>query len=202
EMDYRKNQLKKLQEEVVDLEEMNSGISITDLGLNEFRMDLLEYISNNKDIAKKPNGLHSVVNSSDIEGLEKGVIFILKNINERINIDNKNQLHPFYLVYIKEDEELVSNHLNVKTTLDLLRMIGKKYNEPIVSAYTEFNEKTDDGKKMQQYSDLLNKAVDKIINVKEESDLESLFTSGGTSMSNTTITGVEDFELITFLVVI
>ena len=201
-MEYRKEQLKKLQEEVVDLEEMNTGISITDLGLNDFRMDLVEYVNHSGDLSKIPSGMHSVVFADSASGIDKGVIYILKNINNSINIDNMNQLHPFYLVYIKEDGTITSNHLNVKNTLDILKSISKGHKEPIKEAYNKFNDKTDDGKNMSSYSELLNRSIDSIITIKEENDLDSLFRSGGTTMLQNDIKGLEDFELISFMVVI
>ena len=201
-MDYRKEQLKKLQEEVVDLEEMNTGISITDLGLNEFRMDLVEYVKHNGELNGVPFGLHSVVHENKELGIEKGVIYVLKNINNAVNIDSMNQLHPFYLVYIKEDGEVLSNHLNVKNTLDLLRIVSKGKDEPIKNTYNIFNEFTNDGKDMKLYSNLLSQSIDSIINIKEENDIDSLFRTGGTTMLKNDIKGLEDFELITFMVVI
>lgn len=201
-MEYRKAQLQKLKEEVVDLEEMNTGISITDLGLNDFRMDLVEYVKQNGDLEGIPFGLHSVVHENKSLGVEKGVIYVLKNINNEVNIDSMNQLHPFYLVYIKEEGEILSNHLNVKNTLDLLRIISKGKTEAIRSAYNIFNEFTNDGKNMKVYSELLSQSIDSIINIKEENDIESLFRTGGTTMLKNDIKGLEDFELITFMVVI
>ena len=200
--EYRKIQLQKLKEEVVDLEDMNTGVSITDLGLNDFRMDLLEYINKNGNLDYVVNGLHSVVKSDEINGVPKGTIFILKNINSNVNIKNTNQLHPFYIVYIGEDGEIVSNHLNVKNTLDLLRYVSKGNKEPIKEAYEYFNEITDDGNNMEKYSDLLNKSIESIISVKEESDIESLFRRGGTTILENDIKGLEDFELIAFVVVV
>lgn len=201
-MEYRKAQLQKLKEEVVDLEEMNTGISITDLGLNDFRMDLVEYVKHNDNLEGVPFGLHSVVHENKELGIEKGVIYVLKNINNDVNIDSMNQLHPFYLVYMKEDGEVLSNHLNVKNTLDLLRTISKGHNEPIKSAYNIFNDFTNDGKDMKLYSKLLSKSIDSIINIKEENDIDSLFRPGGTTMLQNNIKGLDDFELITFMVVI
>ena len=199
-MEYRKEQLQKLKEEVVDLEEMNTGISITDLGLNDFRMDLIEYIKNNDTIKNVPNGMHSVVFGN--EQLPKGVIYVLKNINSNVNINDMNQLHPFYLVYISDDGNIISDHLNVKNTLDLLRGMSKGNNEPIKEAYKLFNNETKDGKDMAKYSKLLNESISSIINIKEQNDIDSLFRSGGTSMLNNNIKGLDDFELITFMVVI
>ena len=94
-LEYRHSQLKKLQEEVVDLEDMTNGISIMDLGLNEFRMDLLSYMKTHKDIDHTPFGIHAVV-----KGDKPGVIFVLKNVNEHINIENQNRLHPFYKMFV------------------------------------------------------------------------------------------------------
>ncbi len=201
-IEYRKSQLKKLQEEVVDIEEMNTGISITDLGLNDFRMDLLDYINHNHKLVDMPNGMHSVVHENKEFGIEKGVIYILKNINNHINIDNMNQLHPFYVIYISEAGKVISNHLNVKSTLDILRGICRGQSEPIKSAYKQFNEETNDGKEMKKFSLLLSNCIESILNVKEENDIESLFSTGGTTMLKNDIKGLEDFELISFMVVI
>lgn len=201
-MEYRKAQLQKLKEEVVDLEDMNTGVSITDLGLNDYRMDLVEYINHNGNLDYVSNGMHSVVLSDEQNGVEKGTIFILKNINANVNIENTNQLHPFYIVYIKENGEILSNHLNVKNTLDLIRYVSKGKKEPIKDAYSKFNEITNDGNDMNRYSDLLNKSITSIINVKEESDIESLFRRGGTTMLKNDISGLEDFELIAFVAIV
>lgn len=202
EMEYRKAQLEKLQEEVVDLEDMNTGVSITDLGLNDFRMDLIEYINQNGNLDYVVNGLHSVVRADELNGAPKGCMFVLKNINSGVNIKNTNQLHPFYIVYIADNGEVVSNHLNVKNTLDLLRYVSKGRKEPIREAYEYFNELTNDGNNMEKYSELLNESIDSIINVKEESDIDSLFRKGGTTMLQNDIKGLEDFELIAFVVVV
>lgn len=201
-MEYRKSQLQKLKEEVVDLEEMNTGVSITDLGLNDFRMDLLEYINKNGNLNNVINGLHAVVKADELNGIKKGSIFVLKNINSKVNIENTNQLHPFYIVYISEDGEILSNHLNVKNTLDLLRYVAKEKIEPVKEAYEYFNDITNDGNNMAKYSELLNRSIDSIINIKEEVDINSLFKKGGTTMLQNDIKGLEDFELIAFVVIV
>ncbi len=201
ELEYRKKQLQKLQEEVVDLEDMDSGISITDLGLNDFRMDLVNYVQKNGSLADIPNGMHSVCKSDSANGIESGVIFVLKNRNNSVNIDNTNRLHPFYLLYIKENGEVFSHHLEVKKTLDLLRSLAKGQKEPIQEAYISFNKKTKDGNNMQKYSDLLSCSIESILQVKEDSEIDSLFSSGGTTALVDTIKGLEDFELISFLVI-
>ncbi|MDD4290204.1 MAG: helicase-related protein [Patescibacteria group bacterium] len=200
-LEYRKKQLEKLQEEVVDIEDMNAGISITDLGLNDFRMDLVNYIKEHGDLDSVPSGIHSVCRKSLEKDIKPGVIFVLKNRNNSININNTNQLHPFYLVYINEDGEILSNHLNVKNTLDVMRIISKGNSEPIKDVYEVFNNETDDGKNMKKYSDLLGQSIKSILSVKDETDINSLFSGGGTTALENDIKGLEDFELITFTVI-
>lgn len=198
-LEYRKAQLKRLQEEVVDIEDMSEGISIMDLGLNEFRLDLLEYLKTHPDMERKPRGLHAVV--SAMEELPEGVIFVLRNVNNSVNIDNQNRIHPFYMVYIGRDEDVICDYLNPKQLLDDVRLLYRGKSEPIKEVYTKFNEETDDGRNMAEMSELLSMAIDSIIDTKEESDIDSLFSPGGTSALMSDISGLSDFELICFLVV-
>lgn len=198
-LEYRKQQLKRLQEEVVDIEDMSSGISIMDLGLNEFRLDLLEYVKTHKDMDKKPKGMHAVVPST--EELPEGVIFVLKNINNSVNIDNQNRIHPFYMVYIGTDGEVICDYLNPKKMLDDIRLLCRGKKEPIKELCKRFNEETDDGRDMTEMSELLSEAINSIIDCKEEGDIDSLFSAGGTSALMSAVSGLDDFELICFLVV-
>ena len=198
-LQYRKQQLKRLQEEVVDIEDMTSGISIMDLGLNEFRLDLLEYVKNHGDLDKKPKGMHAVVPATD--ELPEGLVFILKNINNSVNIDNQNRIHPFYMVYIGIDGEVICDYLNPKKMLDDIRLLCRGKKEPIKELCQRFNEETDDGKDMTEMSELLSEAINSIIDCKEESDIDSLFSAGGTSALMSAVSGLDDFELICFLVV-
>lgn len=197
-LEYRKEQLKRLQEEVVDIEEMSSGISIMDLGLNEFRLDLLDYIKANGDMGKVPLGLHAVVSAQ--EDAPPGVIYVLKNIHGGVNIDNQNRLHPFYMVYLSDDGKVVCDHLSPKEMLDKMRLLCKGRNEPLADLCRAFNQETNDGKDMRRLSELLNAAISSIIHVKDERDIDSLFRSGSTSALNTTISGLDDFELVCFFV--
>jgi len=198
-LEYRKQQLKRLQEEVVDIEDMSTGISIMDLGLNEFRLDLLEYIKNHGDMNKKPKGLHAVVPAT--EENPEGVIFVLRNVNNSINIDNQNRIHPFYMVYIGINGEIVCDYLNPKRLLDTVRLLCRGKSEPVIELCRKFNSETDDGRNMSAMSQLLSKAIDSIIDVKEESDIDSLFSAGGTTALMSQVSGLDDFELICFLVI-
>ena len=198
-LDYRKSQLQRLQEEVVDLEDMDTGINIMDLGLNEFRLDLLAYMKENPDIEHTPFGMSAVVPASD--NAQPGVIFILKNRNNAVNIGRQNLLHPFYMVYLTNDGEIILSHLSPKRLLDVMRSACKGKSEPFIELCHEFNRETQDGRAMQHYSDLLQKAVASIVEQKETSDLESLFSFGETTALVGDIAGLDDFELICFLVV-
>lgn len=198
-LEYRRAQLKRLQEEVVDIEDMTDGISIMDLGLNEFRLDLLEYMKRHEDIETAPKGLHTVVAKTD--EAPAGVIFVLKNINDSVNIDNRNRIHPFYMVYISEEGEIVCDYLNPKKLLDTMRLLCRGKNEPCAELCRRFNAETDDGREMGEISELLSEAINSIIDVKEEADIDSLFRSGGTTALLSAVSGLDDFELICFLVV-
>ena len=198
-LEYRKAQLKRLQEEVVDIEDMSSGISIMDLGLNEFRLDLLEYIKHHPDIDKTPYGLHSVVPST--QDSPAGVVYVLKNRSNSVNIDNQNRLHPFYMVYISNDGEVVCDHLSPKAMLDKMRFLCKGKTEPIAEVYREFNKETRDGRDMSKFSHLLGDAIASVIQVKDESDIDSFLGGNQVSFLSNEIKGLDDFELICFLVV-
>ncbi len=198
-LEYRREQLKRLQTEVVDIEEMNTGVSIMDLGLNEFRLDLLSYIKDNPDIEHSPFGLHAVVPATDEN--QPGVVYVLKNRNNSVNIDHKNRLHPFYMVYISEQKDIIINHLSPKELLDRMRQMCKGKDTPDMDVCRVFNRLTRDGKNMRQYSDLLNDAISSIIHVKEESDIDSFLSGVEGSLFTEEIRGLDDFELICFLVI-
>ena len=198
-LEYRKQQLERLKEDVVDLEEMNTGVSIMDLGLNEFRLDLLEYINSNHDVEHTPFGLHAVVHATD--HAPAGTVFVLKNRTAGVNIDHKNQLHPFYMVYIKDDGEVFVDHLHPKDLLDKMRLLCKPMTKPDVKLCSAFNKETRDGLRMGKYSELLGRAIESIVTKKEESDIDSFLDGYVGELFEERITGLDDFELICFLVI-
>ena len=198
-LEYRRNQLRQLQNAVVDIEDMDTGINIMDLGLNEFRLDLLSYIKEHPDIEHAPMGMSAVVEESSL--VRPGVIFVLKNRNNAINIDRKNLLHPFYMVYLSDAGEVIFDYLHPKQLLDVMRHACKgkcEYDHELCAA---LNKETADGRKMERYSCLLQKAIDSIVAVKAESDIESLFSLGETSALQGEIKGLDDFELMCFLII-
>lgn len=198
---YRREQLRKLQEEVIELEDLKTGISITDLGLNDFRMDLLNYVKANDDLPGLPNGMHAVIPAQQERGLQPGALFVLRNRHNAVNIDQQNRLHPFYMVYTGRDGQVIIPHTDPKRLLDLMRSACKEQPEPLAVAYQKFNGETHDGRQMQIYSDLLSKSIRSIVNLREEKDVDSLFSGGKTTALANTLQGLEDFELIAFLVI-
>ena len=201
EVSYRKEQLRRLQDEVIELEDLKTGVSITDLGLNDFRMDLLNFVKEHGDLTLSPKGMHAVVPAQPELGLEPGVIFTLRNLNDSVNVNQHNRLHPYYLVYIGKDGEIIANHTEVKKLLDLVRATCKGKAEPMHEVCRLFNEQTDEGRNMKNYSDLLGATIRSMIDVKELKDLDSLFSGDKTTALLDVITGLDDFELVAFLVV-
>ena len=198
-LEYRREQLQRLRTEVVDLEDMRGGVSITDLGLNEFRMELLEYAKHHPELETCPGGISAVAAATP--DAPPGVVFVLKNVHNEVNINDRNRLHPYYLVYLDEDGVTLHSHLCPKDILDAMRQLCRGQKQPDKALCRAFNAETDDGRKMQKYSDLLEDAVLSIVDAKADSDLDSLFRAGGTTALLDKVSGLDDFELICFIVV-
>ncbi len=201
---YRKNQLEELQERVLDLEDIGNSISITDLTFNDFKIELMDYMKENKnELEKAPRGIYSITEiSSDIlDEIEPGVIFLLKQVSGTTENLEKNPLSPYYLVYIGEDSEVKFSYIKSKKVLDYYKKLclGKK--EVLVDLVKEFNYDTNDGKDMSKYSELLVETIEDILGKKQETGVKSLFKKGGTAVVKKDIDGLEEFELITFLIV-
>ena len=201
-LDYRAVQLKKLQEgSLQDLEDVDGQITITDLGLNEFKMDMIQYIKVHGEPSNIPNGLYAVVAENLNKNVQKGTIFVLRNRNDGINIEKQNRLHPYYLLYLKDNGEVIVDHSDPKQILDILRTSCKHQLEPIKELCALMNKETNDGYKMDKYSKLLKDAVKAIVHGEEKTDLASIFTTSSTALFEGNISGLDDFELITFVVV-
>ena len=198
-LEYRREQLQRLRTEVVDLEDMRGGVSITDLGLNEFRMELLEYAKHHPELETCPGGISAVAAATP--DAPPGVVFVLKNVHNEVNINDRNRLHPYYLVYLDENGVTLHSHLCPKDILDAMRQLCRGQKQPDKALCRAFNAETDDGRKMQKYSDLLEDAVLSIVDAKADSDLDSLFRAGGTTALLDKVSGLDDFELICFIVV-
>lgn len=204
-LEYRKRQLEKLKDEVVDLEDISGGISITDLTLNDFKMDLIDYLNENREeVESAPKGMYAVANIPDKlqDSAVPGVIFCLRQINDNDKIkESNNSVHPYYLVYVKDDGEVLYNHMNTKKILDLYKKICRGNDLISRDLIDSFYKETQDGRDMSKYYEFLEDGISNIIGKKEEEGIMSLFTSGGTNFSAQTFKPLEDFELISFLII-
>lgn len=201
--DYRREQLTRLKDgEIIDLEDTKSGVVITDLGLNDFRIDMVNFLKEKGEPKNIPHGMHAVVRSDPEKGVEKGVIFILKNINPAVNINAQNRLHPYYLVYVSSEGNVLLNHLEVKHILDILRTTCRGYSEPIKDLCGKFNSATKNGYAMGKYSKLLEDAIAGILDVTKQRDLDAFFQDTNRVLLRNKMKGLDDFELIAFVVVV
>lgn len=195
-LEYRRRQLEQMKHEVVDLEDVSGGVSITDLDLNDFRMDLVSYYQENPNIDSVPTGIDAVV-----EGDAPGIIFVLRNVNQELDAKTRNQIHPFYLVYVSDEGEVVHGYLDPKESLDAMRRLCKGKSEPDAALCRAYNKVTKNGRDMRAASGLLRSAIETIVEEKAEADLDSFFSGGTTSFLENDVAGLDDFELVCFLVV-
>ncbi len=198
---YRNEQLMKLQDEVIELEEANSGIALTDLGLNDFRMDLVSHVRTQGALSGLPKGLHAVLPADPTRGLPEGVVFVLRSLRETDELSQHNRLHPHYLVYVDMAGEIVVDHTNPKHLLDLLRTHCKGISEPVADVCRSFNARTRDGANMEPYSALLTQAISGMVSRKQEKDIDSLFSDAASTALLAGFKELGDFELTTFFVI-
>lgn len=197
-LEYRKNQLEKLKDQVIDLEDVSDAISITDLTFNDFKIELMEYMKEHrKELDNAPFGIYSIVPA---EEFEPGVIFLLRQVKGVKESKDKNALTPYYLVYISEDEEVKLNYIQSKKILDCYQKLCSGKKEVFRNLVESFDRETDNGRQMDKYSQLLKESIENIIGKKQETGVRSLFTKGGTSPVKNNIEGLEEFELISFLI--
>lgn len=202
-LDYRRKQLERLQNEVIDIEDIEGGISITDLTLNDFRMDLTEYMKQNDiPLSDFPVGAFAVADVSDESDIEPGVIFCLKNEGSHTVSDTTYALSPYYLIYVSDDGSVILQFTQIRKILDLLKkngIDGKSINQSDIDT---FNGITRKGKDMSHYQNLLSKAIQALTGAAEERGVESLFSPGGTVISKDSFKGIDDFEVVSYLILL
>ena len=201
---YRKRQLEQLQKEVTDIEDLGGSISITDMTFNKFRMDLAEYLKENGNlISQLPYGITAVTRTSNQmeKDIKPGVIFCLRSETDTAHTDNSNVLAPYYLVWISESGEVLRSFTQSKKILDTYKSLCFIQSKPDDEAIAQFNKETNNGTDMSKYQDLLAKAVTAITGKTEEKGVESLFHRGGTVLSKESFQGIDDFEVVSFLII-
>lgn len=203
-LEYRRKQLQQLQNDVVNLEDMTGGVSITDLTLNDFKMDLSAFMKERMaNLASTPTGLFAVTadQNSFNNDMEPGVIFCLKNISGKTAHDDSYALAPYYLIYVTQAGTVKYNFLQAKKILDILKKQGLSWQHPDPKAVERFLQDTEQGKDMGQYRTLLETAINSIIGKAEEKGVESLFSRGGTVLTKNNFKGSEDFEVISYMII-
>lgn len=219
---YRNKQLEKLKNEVLDLEDLDDNISLSEFSLNDFRIELSNFIDNkyNKEKLKKtPKGLYAVVPSNDgnfsnlanyssenlkvKDIIKPGVIFCLKQKGDYDKNNKVNPLQPFFLVYIYDDGKVKFNYTSAKQILDMYRLLCDSKREAYEQICNIFNEEIKDGLDMSKYSELLENAVNEIRHVYKKRSLASLTKSRSATIADKTeqVNDFNSFELITWLIV-
>ena len=202
-LSYRAKQLKELQTQVVDLEDVSGNISITDLTLNDFRMDLMNYLKEHKNtLEKTPLGIYSIV-KNQVEEIQdkKGVIYCLKMLSEQNNNKDSYSLEPYYLVYVDENNEVKLPYSNAKNILDIYKKLTLGNDDIQSELFKSFENETKDYSNMNHYVEGLQNSIESIIGKKDERGLDSLFSGGGTNITSNSFTGSENFEIVSYLVI-
>jgi hypothetical protein len=203
-IEFRKRQLDQLKNEVVDLEDISGNISITDLTMNDFKMDLMEYLKDHREELEKSSlGIYAVATKGQ-ENLKPGVIFTLKQVAfSDIKSKEPNAIHPYYMVYIQDDGIIRYSHVQTKYILDIYKKLCYGQNTIQEDLVKIFNQETKEANDMSQYTDLLQQSINHIIGHKQETGVQELFqTFGQTNISNNyNLKGNDDFELISFLII-
>ncbi len=203
-LEYRRTQLLKLQDAVIDLEDLSSGVSITDLTLTDFRIDLAEFRRAHPNrLESEPLGTRSVTVTADAD-IEPGIVFCLRAEGDaaRFVPEDGYPLAPYYLVHVREDGSIAAPYTQLKQILDRLKRLCVGKDLPEDTAWGRFNTATKQGKDMSHAQRLLASAVRSIIGKTEERAVASLFKTGGTQARKDEFAGTDDFEVIAYLVVL
>jgi hypothetical protein len=206
-LEYRRNQLLKLQEAVIDLEDLSSGVSIADLTLNDFRIDLAGFLKEHPNkLEGLPLGTFAVTTTQTVGEavISPGVIFCLRAVGESAlkTIEPGYPLAPHYVVHVGDDGTVLLPFTQVKQGLDRLKRLSIGRDLPDAGACDRFDKATKNGKDMSAAQDLLATAVASVVGKKEERAIASLFTPGGTHAMKGEFQGINDFEVVAFLVVL
>ena len=210
-LEYRRAQLQKLQDAVIDLEDLSSGVSIADLTLNDFRIDLSGYLREHKGrLEALPLGTYAVLSAPTGAGggvdqeLQPGVIFCLRAVGDAAlkSAEPGYPLNPHYVVHVSDEGEVLLPYTQAKQVLDRLKKLSMSRDGADEAACKSFDRMTRGGRDMEPYQKLLARAVASIIGKKEERAVASLFSPGGTHAMKGEFAGINDFEVVAFLIVL
>ena len=203
---YRKRQFEVLQEQVIDIEDLGGGISITDLTLNDFKMDLSNYLKHHQEeLSTLPLGAFSVAIDDELledADIKPGAFFCLRSENAKVSVDAAYALNPHFLVYVADDGEVQLNFTQTRRILDVIKKLSLGRSQPDAEAQQRLADATRGGAEMDHYRHLLERAAAAISGKAEEKGVESLFHRGGTAMSGDSHRGLDDFEVVAYLAVL
>lgn len=197
-LNYRKEQLQKLKNSDNDFDDITGKISITDLSYNSFKISLFSYLKEKRTLIENmPEGVYAIAQADN--DIPKGVIFCLKKIHEEEH--EHNILAPYFIVYVLESGEIHYSFTQSKQTLDIYRKLCEGKCEVYHHLIEKFNQDTNDAQDMMKYTRLLEKAVENIMGKVIEKGIDSLFSLEPTQISNDLSYTVDDFELVSFLII-
>jgi len=206
-LEYRRSQLLKLQEAVIDIEDLSTGVSIADLTLTDFRIDLAEYARKHEGVLERqPLGAFAATTADDAD-IQPGIIFCLRaeGANARVNPEPGYPLAPHYLVHVGDDGAVVLSYTQAKHILDRLKRLCVGKDLPDAAACARFDKATKEGREMKEPQRLLAAGVASVIGKGQERAIASLFTPGGTQIGRgggSEFSGTGDFEVLAYLVVL
>ena len=201
---YRDQQLLKLKDEVLDLEEFTESVALNEFTLDDFRMELIKYIeSNRKKLEDAPLGLYAVVPPPGDSIMLPGVIFCLQQKSKSEENEKLNPTQPYFLVYVREDGEVRFSFAYPKQILEMFRQLCAAKNRPYDELCALFDERTANGAEMSKYDDLLESAVRSITQTYTKRAFGNLTSGrrGALPLVTDQISGTTDFELVTWLVI-
>ncbi len=207
-LEYRRTQLLKLQDAVIDLEDLSSGVSIADLTLTDFRIDLAHYLKAHADkLETLPLGTFAVTCTPEVgpeAGIAPGIVFCLRAEGEAAakSFEPGYPLAPYYLVHVGADGLVLLPFTQAKTALDRLKRVCVGRDLPDAEACDRFDQTTKRGEDMAHARQLLAATVASVSGKKEERAVASLFTPGGTHALKGEFAGINDFEVVAFLVIL
>ncbi len=202
---YRDQQLLRLKDEVLDLEDFDENVNLNEFTLDDFRIELIKYIeSNRKKLEESPFGLYAVVPPPPNDPIiQPGVIFCLRQKTESDENVKLNPTQPYFLVYIRNDGMVRFSFAYPKQVLEMYRQLCSGKNRPYDELCALFDEYTANGAEMSQYDDLLEKTVKSIAQTYKKRAFDNLTSGRGGALPLLTdqISGATDFELVTWLVI-
>jgi len=202
---YRDKQLLRLKDEVLDLEDFTESVALTEFTLDDFRMELAKYIeSNRKLLQDAPLGLYAVVpTNSEYPIIAPGVIFCLKQKGDSIDNKTVNPLQPYFVVYVRENQEVRLTFAQPKQILEIYRLLCAGCTVPYEELCNLFDRQTNNGFDMSLYNDLLKRAVDSIAGIYNKRLIGHLLSSRSAVLVEQAhhVKATTNFELITWLVI-